>query len=71
MMLNILLLSIFQSVFVTALLKYENLNCDEEEGQLHQHKNFSFLQINKEIQPNIKGHLWVVKCLNDELDTKK
>ena len=71
MMLNILLLSIFQSVFVTALLKYENLNCDEEEGQLHQHKNFSSLQINEEIQPNIEGHLWVVKCLKYEFDTKK
>ena len=32
--LNILLLSIFQSVFVIALPENEKLICDEEEGQL-------------------------------------
>ena len=57
MMLDILLLSI-QSVFVITLPENEKLTCDEEEGQLHRHKkNFSFLQINEEIQPNIEGHL--------------
>ena len=56
MMLDILLLSI-QSVFVITLPENEKLTCDEE-GQLHRHKkNFSFLQINEEIQPNIEGHL--------------
>ena len=56
-MLNILLLSIFQSVFGIALPKNEKFTFDEE-GQLHQHKkNFSFLQINEEIQPNIEGRL--------------
>ena len=56
MMLDILLLSI-QSVFVITLPENEKLTCDKE-GQLHRHKkNFSFLQINEEIQPNIEGHL--------------
>ena len=31
----------FQSVFVIALPKNEKLTCDEEEGQLHQHKKTS------------------------------
>ena len=34
MMLNILLLSIFQSVFVTTLSENEKLTCNEKEGQL-------------------------------------
>ena len=34
MMLNILLLSIFQSVFVITLPENEKLTCDEKEGQL-------------------------------------
>ena len=34
MMLNILLLSIFRSVFVIPLPENEKLTCDEKEGQL-------------------------------------
>ena len=34
MMLNMLLLSIFQSVFVIALPENKKLTCDEKEGQL-------------------------------------
>ena len=34
MMVNILLLSIFQSVFVIALPENEKTSCDEKEGQL-------------------------------------
>ena len=57
MMLNILLLSIFQSVFVVTLPENEKLTCGEQEGRYTNTKNFSFLQINEEIQPNIEGHL--------------
>ena len=35
MMLNILLLGIFQSVFVITLPENEKLSCNEIEGQLH------------------------------------
>ena len=34
MMLNVLLLSIFQSVFAITLPENEKLTCDEKEGQL-------------------------------------
>ena len=36
-MLNMLLLSIFQSVFVITLPENEKLICDDEEDQLQQH----------------------------------